>query len=325
MTNTTKPDSSATSGEKCPHCKGKGYLLPLGVECTEKCRACNGTGVVAPQAATTEQVGITGPLTDGQRDECRYLYNNLGNTSMDAADNVIRRAAVYGYMNGRRDFAPPAATTASASEYAGFEEYMAGTATNPPPLDVWLAARRTQQPSREAAQLDERALFDKLAKEDGLDIERGFKDGYRDLDTRAAYRGFKLAARAALAQPAATAVDGELPPLPLNDTMLQCYRGYLAGTVVTVPATDLHAMADEVLRLRAACAAAARSAPAVPEGFKLVPIDPTEEMIDAALGGAIIQHNMRGIARRGLIRNYAAMLAAAPSHRELVERKEGDK
>jgi hypothetical protein len=37
------------------------------------------------------------------------------------------------------------------------------------------------------------AMFDRHAAQDGLDVDRGFKNGYRDPDTRAAWRGWKLA------------------------------------------------------------------------------------------------------------------------------------
>lgn len=53
-------------------------------------------------------------------------------------------------------------------------------------------------------------------------------------------------------------------------------------------------------------------AQSVPEGWKLVPIEPTEEMKSAPFAGAIVQHNMLAIAKNGLLRNWASMLAAAP-------------
>ena len=58
-------------------------------------------------AQGAEQGSIRGPLTDAQRDECRHLYRNLRH-GFNAADDVIRAAAVYGYVNGRLDFAAPA-------------------------------------------------------------------------------------------------------------------------------------------------------------------------------------------------------------------------
>lgn len=49
---------------------------------------------------------------------------------------------------------------------------------------------------------------------------------------------------------------------------------------------------------------AARSAPVVPQGWKLVPVEPTVNMQQAALKHVVRQHQTRDI--------YAAMLAAAP-------------
>jgi len=74
-----------------------------------------------PASASGE--GIRGPLTDAQRDECRNLYNNLKHLQSGGyyvADDVIRRAAVYGYTNGYKDFAPsreeaPAAQAVAAA------------------------------------------------------------------------------------------------------------------------------------------------------------------------------------------------------------------
>jgi hypothetical protein len=62
-----------------------------------------------------EQDGINGPLTDAQRNECRALYSTLGGAPLDSADAVIRKAAVYGYMNGRKDFGRAAGTGAGAA------------------------------------------------------------------------------------------------------------------------------------------------------------------------------------------------------------------
>lgn len=51
---------------------------------------------------------------------------------------------------------------------------------------------------------------------------------------------------------------------------------------------------------------------AAPADWKMVPLEPTEEMLDAPLRDIVVQQHMRAFARRGLIRNYEAMIAAAP-------------
>lgn len=61
---------------------------------------------------------------------------------------------------------------------------------------------------------------------------------------------------------------------------------------------------------------AALSAPAVPEGYKLVPIEPTPEMVDAAVQ-AICYGPESGFTRiAGPYRAWRVMLAAAPSPQE---------
>lgn len=61
---------------------------------------------------------------------------------------------------------------------------------------------------------------------------------------------------------------------------------------------------------------AALSAPAVPEGYKLVPIEPTPEMMDAAVQ-AICYGPESGFTRiAGPYRAWRVMLAAAPSPQE---------
>ena len=68
-------------------------------------------------AANAGDFSIRGPLTDAQRDECRYLYNNLKHLQAGGyyvADDVIRAAAVYGYTNGYKDFHDPATSAADA-------------------------------------------------------------------------------------------------------------------------------------------------------------------------------------------------------------------
>lgn len=47
------------------------------------------------------------------------------------------------------------------------------------------------------------------------------------------------------------------------------------------------------------------AAPAVPDGWKLVPVEPTQEMVDACF---------EGTSAGGIQKGYRAMLAAAPEH-----------
>jgi hypothetical protein len=79
----------------------------------------------APLDETPEDC-IAGSITDKQLNEVRGLYSSIHHTGIDAADTVIRKAALYGYMNGRRDFGQAA--------HAGAEEDTAR-------LD-WLEARQ---------------------------------------------------------------------------------------------------------------------------------------------------------------------------------------
>lgn len=51
---------------------------------------------------------------------------------------------------------------------------------------------------------------------------------------------------------------------------------------------------------------------AVPHGWRLVPVEPTEEMIAAASGGSILDANLSKLFRTGLFKNWADMLSAAP-------------
>lgn len=52
--------------------------------------------------------------------------------------------------------------------------------------------------------------------------------------------------------------------------------------------------------------------PAPIEGWRMVPVAPTEAMIDAAKGGAALNPSMAAIWRKGLLGNWRAMLAAVP-------------
>lgn len=93
----------------------------------------------APQQSplTDSPEGIRGPLTDAQRDECRCLYNNLKHLQSGGyyvADDVIRKAAGYGYMNGFRDFGSEAgaasAVTATTEQDAARYRWLRGSATD---------------------------------------------------------------------------------------------------------------------------------------------------------------------------------------------------
>lgn len=57
---------------------------------------------------------------------------------------------------------------------------------------------------------------------------------------------------------------------------------------------------------------AALQTPAVPEGWKLVPVEPTDEMVAAVMNGAAYNGSMANLMLRGIARNWSAMLAAAP-------------
>ncbi len=61
-----------------------------------------------------------------------------------------------------------------------------------------------------------------------------------------------------------------------------------------------------------------------PAGYKLVPIVPTEQMLNAAMAGASYDSNMAVLARRGLIGNYGKMVAAAPAPAAQDERDAKD-
>lgn len=71
-------------------------------------------------------------------------------------------------------------------------------------------------------------------------------------------------------------------------------------------------MQEEIDDLRAALDRA--TVPAVPVGFRLVPVEPTPEMIEAAFAGKMepqcVQTQIR--ARNWMRENYAAMIEAAP-------------
>jgi hypothetical protein len=77
-------------------------------------------------AGSDQADDIRGPLTDAQREECRTLYNNLKHLQCGGiyvADDVIRRAAVFGYMNGRKDFGTPdSAAGAGSAQPAALDE-----------------------------------------------------------------------------------------------------------------------------------------------------------------------------------------------------------
>lgn len=65
-----------------------------------------------------------------------------------------------------------------------------------------------------------------------------------------------------------------------------------------------------------AVADSAPKASAVPEGWKLVPIEPTPEMTAAAMTGAKFDPKFAGMFITGLIANWRKMLAAAPQAEE---------
>lgn len=81
-------------------------------------------------------------------------------------------------------------------------------------------------------------------------------------------------------------------------------KPYCAGQPHTKPLYTADQMAQAVALAKV-----------VPDGFKLVPVDPTSEMIDAAFEGMVTDMDvMRQFARRrSVIETYGRMIAAATS------------
>jgi hypothetical protein len=150
--------------------------------------------------------------------------------------------------------------------------------------------------------------------------------------------------RAALAQPAAPVVDGELPPLPKPECLLPGVYAYRAKHMSAYGAACFAVGRGSAVRdyitLNEASLAAARSAPGgVPEGWIQLPKKLTGEMIYSALaahygkrridaaGGpdgidmTVNDTNYSGT--QALRRMWQGLLAAAPSHPEPAGGKEG--
>ena len=83
---------------------------------------------------------------------------------------------------------------------------------------------------------------------------------------------------------------------------------YIAGKDLTPGTrTRLVRARDEIVRLRKSKPAQEPEQPAIPQGWKLVPIEPTPEMMDAA-------HNVAGCLSYTEYRSvFRAMLNAAPT------------
>lgn len=86
---------------------GRDYHSTL-VELAEELRLA---ATIQEPVMAAEPVGenINGPMTDAQKQEARHLYRNLYHLGPDAMEDVVRFASVCGYVNGRKDFAEPAA------------------------------------------------------------------------------------------------------------------------------------------------------------------------------------------------------------------------
>jgi hypothetical protein len=85
------------------------------------------------------------------------------------------------------------------------------------------------------------------------------------------------------------------------------------------PSSLTQSMHDSVFGWKAWQAAqAAQPAPTVPDGYVLVPVEPTEEML-AAVVTSMDDHLFGANAEKQYREDWAAMLAAAPSTKEKTE------
>jgi hypothetical protein len=304
MTNTTQPDSSATSGaqhEKCNLrlcCRDDTHAPGCTTYDPNRYPDVDGT---APQAATTEQAGA---VADEWRVGEFWSSASPGNKVL-----MLARSGDIEKFGWHKDFirwvgASPAATTASASGKVYSEEVLqfgiqiekalcaalgrewtasgisiqsliselSARAPAPsreaavPQIKPWLQrvdefyasikgrmvmhdpriieseckdaeiadwrALFTALAGREAAPLDERARFEAawLATHPEASFPRRGDGSYLCRSMDRLYEGWRLA-RAALAQPAAPVVDGELPPLPTSEPITEADG---RGTSLTV-------------------------------------------------------------------------------------------
>lgn len=349
MTNTTThpdtPDSSTTSGETTtPHIHAKiaGDLLMKARQIVGSnwCGALDDALVhidivtkaltPAPQASTTEQAG---ELLHQMRHRVGGVWTDCDADGETCIKRMPHWADAYEFRTLQVvSPATAAATTASASDPCGAccgDKWLGGSpcfmcngtgrAQAPsreaavPQIKTWqerapsaagfantldrfdamtaeIADLRAALAGREAAPLDERALFE-YAGRATKNLARNDSGDYVSPSVQCAWEAWQ--ARAALAQPAAPVVDGE--------------RKY---TQTEAERLALHVRDAALERV---AAAAARSAPVMPEGWKPMPAELTQAMIVADPYGL-------GYGRLHAI--YRALFNAAPSHPEPAGGKE---
>jgi hypothetical protein len=339
MTNTTQPDSSATSGvmdklharikemQEAAYTYGEysqdavrtaldgvldvlEELLPAKLVCNPSPRSWV-SDQFAPQAATTEQAGqwvrctpnliLAGvdcaktPRRDG---DGTYSHDHFISHASPAATTAsaserdekitkliaeIREAKSL----ARRDFlfdqiidvwesAPSreAAPVDKAADDAMWNllEFYQHDAKGRAVIEECREAVRAALAGREAAPLDERGLFEEWAKRKGHDVVSRLETGgkfYVSSFTRHAWDIWQ--ARAALAQPAAPVVDGELPPLS-DEQIVQLFNR-VQGRWSNFGG-PLNAVLKFAREIEVACVASARRAPVgVPYGYAVEAAD----------------------------------------------------
>jgi hypothetical protein len=110
--------------------------------------------------------------------------------------------------------------------------------------------------------------------------------------------------------------------MSLQDALATDTRDMRKRATELRPTNDLalfHA-AEVIDVLRAAIGASpAAEAVGVPAGWKLVPVEPTEEMVSAAMQGAVFDERTAAVMQIGLRKNWTKMIAAAPNQPAAIE------
>lgn len=353
MTTTTQPqpDSSATSGE-CRTC-----------DCTDEQIARCTTTPASPAATTYNEGAHAIDLLTHLRSKARAKGYAAVEAAIDAAPAATTASAIGEslkkgdeiehpiYGRGKIVEDPQPVDTHQWSGTAAwciFYNPQTAIAANWPYMVPLRVVRRAPAPSREAAPMDERALFEAWANNSAIRTDLGAWEAWQasaalaqpaapvvdaepfgyligiDGMTQQFVKAHELAPEHGMraksvielfTAPQPPVVDGELPPLPdelikeLTDA-----REVAWAMIPTMGARQVGNIIDKALKHFAA----ARSAPVgVPEGWKLVPVEPTEKMVAAYSTGEV-----GGQEDQTVIACYEAMLAAAPSHPEPAGGKE---
>ncbi|AVR10267.1 hypothetical protein [Burkholderia thailandensis] len=149
---------------------------------------------------------------------------------------------------------------------------------------------------------DERAAFEAFARGIRMDVSVSLEGHYTDAATAYAWAAWRTRAASA----------NETGAEEADETLIERLKLLLSGDAAFCRTTVARAAIEQAIAVLSRSPAMAAEAVAIPAGYALVPIEPTEEMIAVGVGKGDADFYGDALVKAEVRSDYQAMIAAAP-------------